>query len=85
MIGHGGNDTYYVDHAGDKVIEAAGGGADKVFTHSELCACRPARRSSCSSLRTRPAKTALHLNGNEFAQTIQGNAGANVLNGGGGA
>lgn len=32
MIGLGGNDTYYVDHAGDKIIETANGGIDKVYS-----------------------------------------------------
>ncbi|MER8486623.1 calcium-binding protein, partial [Mesorhizobium sp. M1322] len=84
MTGNGGNDTYYVDNAGDKVIEAAGGGADKVLTSVAYGLTAGAQVELLTT--TNAAGTAaMNLNGNEFAQTIQGNAGANTINGLGGA
>ncbi|MER9661594.1 calcium-binding protein [Mesorhizobium sp. M0159] len=84
MIGYGGNDTYYVDNAGDKTIEAVGGGTDKVITsvsHALTAGSHIELLATSNSSGTAP----FHLNGNEFAQTIQGNAGSNVFNGLGGA
>ncbi|MER8548307.1 calcium-binding protein [Mesorhizobium sp. M1169] len=84
MSGYGGNDTYYVDNAGDRVIEAVGGGSDKVLasvSHALLAGSQIELLAT-----TNPSSTsAINLTGNAFAQTIQGNAGANVINGGGGA
>ncbi|PAP93172.1 hypothetical protein CIT31_22010 [Mesorhizobium wenxiniae] len=84
MIGHGGNDEYYVDNAGDKGVESSGQGQDRVWTSVSYAL---SAGSSIEVLGTTKdaGTTAINLTGNESAQTIQGNAGANVINGGGGA
>ncbi|MER8602167.1 calcium-binding protein, partial [Mesorhizobium sp. M1339] len=84
MTGYGGNDTYYVDNAGDKVIEAVGGGSDRVIT-SVSHALSAGTQIELLAARYPSDTTAMNLSGNEFSQTIQGNAGANIINGGGGA
>ncbi|MER9273908.1 calcium-binding protein [Mesorhizobium sp. M0643] len=84
MTGYGGNDTYYVDSSGDKVIEAVGGGADKIFTAVSHTLSAGSEIEVLATTRL-SGTTAINLTGNEFAQTIQGNAGVNVINGGGGA
>ncbi|TIQ06705.1 MAG: glycosyl hydrolase family protein [Mesorhizobium sp.] len=84
MIGYRGNDEYYVDNAGDKVVEASGQGQDRVWTSVSYAL---SAGSSVEVLGTTKdaGTTAINLTGNELAQTMQGNAGANVMNGGGGA
>ncbi|TIT01735.1 family 16 glycosylhydrolase [Mesorhizobium sp.] len=84
MIGYRGNDEYYVDNVGDKVVEAAGQGQDRVWASVSYAL---SAGSSIEVLGTTKdaGTTAINLTGNELAQTIQGNAGANVINGGGGA
>ena len=84
MAGNAGNDTYRVDAAGDRVLDAAGGGVDTVFTSVSYGL---ASGAEVEILRTTSdaATTAINLAGNAFANSLFGNAGANVLNGRGGA
>jgi Ca2+-binding RTX toxin-like protein len=84
LKGLGGNDTYYVDNAADKVIEAKGGGTDKLLSSVSYILAAGQEVESLSTTST-VGTTAIKLTGNEFAQTITGNAGANVLDGKGGA
>lgn len=79
MVGGGGNDTYYVDHAGDRVIEQAGAGTDTV-------------RSTISyvlgdNVETLRLGGSVHLDGtgNALSNTIYGNGSVNHIDGGAGA
>lgn len=80
MEGGDGSDIYYVDIGGDKVAEEAGtaGGVDTVrvsvsYTLSAEVAVEKLEASNPTGT------TAFNLFGNEFAQTITGNDGANSL------
>jgi Ca2+-binding RTX toxin-like protein len=84
MYGFGGNDQYFVDNAGDRVFEAAGGGSDRVLTAISYALAAGQQIELYTTTNT-AGTTAINLIGNEFAQTIQGNAGANTINGGGGS
>ncbi len=88
MVGDGfdtvGNDTYYVDHPNDKVIEGSGGtGIDRIYT-SVSYALDAYQEVEFIEADDRSATSALSIQGNEFAQEIVGNAGSNVLRGGAG-
>ena len=83
LQGQAGNDAYYVDNVADRVVESAGQGTDVVnaFASYTLGA-----GVSVETLRTTNANatTAINLSGNDFNNTIIGNAGANAINGRGG-
>ncbi len=83
LTGGLGNDTFHVESAGDLVIEAIGGGVDRIaaYVSYSLGAGVEVERLDAVNF---TATTAIDLAGNEFAQTLIGNAGTNLLDGGSG-
>ncbi|WP_134494297.1 glycoside hydrolase family 113 [Microvirga pakistanensis] len=79
MEGGAGNDIYYVDSTGDRVVETASGGtADRVYTSvSHNLAAYVEQLYATGS-------ASLNLTGNTLANTLTGNAGRNKLSGGSG-
>jgi Ca2+-binding RTX toxin-like protein len=85
LSGGNGSDKYYVDSFGDVVIEAEGQGtADSIYTSVSysLAAGAEVERVYADP---RADVAPINLVGNEYDQTLQGNAGANRLTGKGGA
>ena len=78
MTGGGGNDTYFVDAAGDQVVEAAGGGTDLVMS-----AIGHTLGANVENL-VLDRRRRFDANGNGLANEIIGNRGANLLDGGAG-
>jgi Ca2+-binding RTX toxin-like protein len=80
LVGFGGNDQYYVDVAGDIVIEAVGGGSDRVFA-SVSYALGAGQEIEILSTTNTAGLGAINLTGNAFNNTVAGNNGNNVING----
>lgn len=83
MSGGAGDDIYFVDDAGDRVIEAAGGGSDRVFASASWSM---ASHQEIETLRADGvgAISGVTLGGNEFDNRLIGGSGNDVLKGGGG-
>jgi len=76
MSGGGGDDTYFVDHAGDVVNEWSSNGTDGVYASVSHTLA-----SNIENLML-TGSTNINATGNWAANTITGNAGNNVLDGG---
>jgi Ca2+-binding RTX toxin-like protein len=83
LKGLGGDDTYIVDTAKDAVYEAAGGGHDTVMSSVTYALSSSAYVEVLQTVND-AGTTALNLIGNDFANTVRGNAGNNTLEGRGG-
>ncbi|MCT7666329.1 calcium-binding protein [Shinella kummerowiae] len=82
LYGGSGSDKYLVD-AFDRVIEAAGGGNDRVSCSASFTLAAGAEVEALATSQSN-GEIAINLTGNEFAQTVTGNDGNNVLSGAGG-
>jgi hypothetical protein len=78
MKGLEGNDTYVVNHAGDIVIEASGGGTDTVQSSVTMTLAE-----NVENLK-QTGTGAIDATGNSLNNFLDGNDSANVLKGGGG-
>lgn len=79
MQGFEGDDTYYVDHLQDSVVEAVNEGYDVVYSSVNHSLASNVEVLSLAN------GNAVYGAGNNGANTIYGNAGDNILNGLGGA
>ena len=76
MTGGAGSDTYYVDNAGDKIIEANVAGTDRVNSSVSLSVS-----SQYVEVLTLTGSANINGTGNSLNNTLTGNAGNNSLNG----
>lgn len=74
MTGGSGDDLYYVDHAGDTIVETAGGGIDRVLSTVSIVLAGEVENVQLSG-------TARDATGNGSANAITGTDAANALSG----
>jgi Ca2+-binding RTX toxin-like protein len=80
MTGRAGNDTYYVEHASDRVTENGGQGNDTVYASVSWTLTAGSDVETLQALGTAP----INLTGNANGNVVIGNNGNNTLNGGDG-
>jgi Ca2+-binding RTX toxin-like protein len=80
MTGGTGNDTYYVDNTGDRVVETSTGGtADRVVTAISYTLGSYVENLAASGT------AAVRLTGNTLKNVIAGTSASNIINGGAGS
>lgn len=87
MVGLLGNDTYYVDNAGDTVIESVGQGVDSVISTVSYSLGDNVENLTLAGSAINGAGNALNniITGNALSNVLDGGAGNDTLNGGVGA
>jgi Ca2+-binding RTX toxin-like protein len=83
LVGFGGDDWYFIVDGRENVFESAGGGADRIFAGVDYH-LQSGAEVELITTDFNTGSAAIDLTGNEFAQTIFGNAGNNILDGGAG-
>jgi len=83
LVGLEGDDFYYIRNVADRVVEAAGGGQDRVLAAASFTLEAGSEVEIFTTV-DNLATTAINLTGNALSQYLYGNAGANILDGGGG-
>lgn len=83
LYGGNGSDKYAVDNVLDRIVEAVGGGIDRVSASTSFALSSGAEVESIATKQA-AGLDAINLTGNAFAQAITGNLGANILSGKGG-
>ncbi|PAX07110.1 calcium-binding protein [Sphingomonas lenta] len=84
LVGLRGDDTYRIFGQNDVVVEAAGEGADTIYTSGNYRLAAGVEVEVLSSW-SHIATTGINLTGNELGNVVIGTYGVNVLDGGGGA
>ena len=84
LVGLQGDDQYLLVDGDETIVEAVGEGRDVIYTNSSYVLGSGISIEVLSSA-SLASTAAIDLTGNELAQEIDGNAGNNFLNGGGGA
>lgn len=79
LDGRAGDDTYWFDNRYDRVLEAVGGGYDRIYATAEVTLASAEIEQVILE-----GSRGLRVNGNAFGTEIQGNSGSNILIGGGG-
>ncbi|MBW8880303.1 MAG: calcium-binding protein [Asticcacaulis sp.] len=79
LVGRAGNDTYYVDHDFDRVIEYAGEGTDLIYS-SVSCSLNLIGIGYIEDL-TLTGSANIDARGNNLANVLTGNSGNNLLYG----
>lgn len=84
LIGGAGHDVYWIDHLGDRTVEQAGGGIDRILSVINVDLARPG--GVYAHIENVVLGGAGHISGfgNAGANLLMGNGGANVLAGRGG-
>jgi len=82
MTGRAGNDVFYVDNAGDVVVESASDGTDLVFSSIDYTLAPNVERLAALDPQ---GTSALNFTGNALSNEISGSDGPNVIDGGAGS